>query len=84
MSALKDANPHSNIVWYQFYFKSSLFPALRLPKHKIYDVVLLDLTTYNSILNIIESVNNKLYYCITDKEKRHLIVNKVDFKTRAY
>lgn len=64
--------------------KISLFPELRLPKHKIDEVALLDLTTYNSTRNIIQNVNNILYYYKTNKEKRDEIVNKVELKTGAY
>lgn len=64
--------------------KSSLFPALRLPKHKLYEVALLDLTTYNSIPNIIENDNNVLYYYKTDQELRSKSVNKAIIKTGAY
>lgn len=42
--------------------RSILFPALRLQKDKLWEAALLDLTTYNSIPNIIENVNNKIHY----------------------
>lgn len=49
--------------------KSSLFPALRLTKHKLYEVALLDLTTHNSIPNIIENENNVLYLYKTEQQR---------------
>lgn len=42
--------------------RSVLFPALRLQKGKLWEAALLDFTTYNSIPNITENVNNKLHY----------------------
>lgn len=38
--------------------RSVLFPALRLEKGKIWEAALLDLTTYNSIPNVTEGINN--------------------------
>lgn len=64
--------------------KSTLFPALRLPKHKLYEVALLDLTTYNSIPNIVDLVNNKLYYYKDDKEKKTEKANEITIDTGAY
>lgn len=42
--------------------RSVLFPALRLQKDKLWEAALLDLTTYNSVPNVTEEVNNKLHY----------------------
>lgn len=42
--------------------QTSLFPALRLDKNKDWEAALLDFTTYNSIPNITENLNNKFYY----------------------
>jgi hypothetical protein len=42
--------------------RSILFPALRLQKDKIWEAALLDFTTYNSIPNVVEGINNKLHY----------------------
>lgn len=42
--------------------RSSFFPPLLFKEDKEWDVALLDFTTYNSIPNIIEGVNNKIYY----------------------
>lgn len=52
---------------------NTLFPALRLTRSKQWEVALLDFTTYNSIPNVSEGLNNKLYYYETneDKEKNH-------------
>lgn len=47
--------------------RSDLFPALRLPEEKYWEIALLDLTTYNSIPNVTEDVNNRLYF-YKDKE----------------
>lgn len=64
--------------------KTSLFPALRLPKHKVYEIALLDLTTYNSIPNIIQNVNNKLYYYKTDQDKTKGVISTVIISSGAY
>lgn len=42
--------------------RTTLFPALHLQQDKIWEVTLLDFTTYNSIPNITEDVNNKFHY----------------------
>lgn len=42
--------------------RSVLFPALRLQKGKLWEAALLDLTTYNSIPNITQNINNKLHF----------------------
>lgn len=42
--------------------RTTLFPAIRLTDSKEWEVALLDFTTYNSIPNIKENVNNKLHY----------------------
>jgi len=42
--------------------RTVLFPAITLQKDKQWEVALLDFTTYNSIPNITENVNNKLHY----------------------
>lgn len=64
--------------------KSSLFPALRLPKHKPYEIALLDLTTYNSIPNIVANVNNTLHYYKTDSDKTKKIISTVNLQSGAY
>lgn len=64
--------------------RSSLFPALRLPKHKLYEVAMLDLTTYNSIPNIIENVNNKFYYYKSEQDKMNGVINEISISTGAY
>lgn len=42
--------------------RTTLFPPLQLQKEKQWEAALLDFTTYNSIPNIIEGVNNKLHF----------------------
>lgn len=64
--------------------QSSLFPALCLPKHKLYEVALLDLTTFNSIPNIVENDNNVLYFYKTDQERQTGIIQKAKIKSGAY
>lgn len=49
--------------------KSTLFPALRLREDKEWEVALLDLTTYNSIPNVLKGVNNKLHYYRENNKK---------------
>lgn len=63
---------------------SNLFPALRLPKHKLYEVALLDLTTYNSIPNVKDNINNKLYYYKNEGGKQAKQVHEVVIKAGAY
>ena len=48
--------------------RSVLFPALNLQNNKFWEIALLDFTTYNSIPNIIENINNKLYYIEPEKD----------------
>lgn len=65
--------------------RSTLFPALRLQKGKLWEAALLDLTTYNSIPNITEGVNNKLHYY---KSKNNLAefspVKEISLPTGSY
>lgn len=63
--------------------KSSLFPELRLPKQNLYEVALLDLTTYNSIPNIVENDNNVLYFYKTDQERQAGSIQKATIKSGA-
>lgn len=42
--------------------RTTLFPPIQLRQDKQWEIALLDFTTYNSIPNIIEDVNNKLHY----------------------
>lgn len=49
--------------------RSVLFPALRLQKGKLWEAALLDLTTYNSIPNVSEGINDKLHYYKTKSDK---------------
>lgn len=58
--------------------RTSLFPALRLQRNKLYEVALLDFTTYNSIPNITNGVNSKL--CYYDNE----ILKEVSLSTGSY
>lgn len=61
--------------------RSTLFPSLILRKGKVWEAALLDFTTYNSIPNIIEGVNNKFYYLKDDKIGPTGII---DLKTGSY
>lgn len=47
---------------------TTIFPPLQLRETKEWEVALLDFTTYNSIPNITEGVNNKFYYYETKDE----------------
>lgn len=65
--------------------RSVLFPALRLPKGKIWEAALLDLTTYNSIPNVVEKINNKLhYYKYKDVKGVYSDLEEVNLQTGAY
>lgn len=61
--------------------RTTLFPPLHLEKSKLWEVALLDFTTYNSIPNIIEGVNNKLHYF---KDRNNKETNIVEIKTGSY
>lgn len=56
---------------------TSLFPALKLSDSKEWEAALLDFTTYNSIPNITEGLNNKFYYYKNKKKMVLLIQNKL-------
>ena len=65
--------------------KSTLFPALRLQKGKLWEAALLDLTTYNSIPNITEGVNNKIHYYKTkDKKGKYSALEEFSLPTGSY
>jgi len=65
--------------------RTVLFPAITLDKGKQWEVALLDFTTYNSIPNITEKVNNKLhFYKEKDKNNRYLKFNEVSLITGSY
>lgn len=49
------------------FLRTTLFPALYLPTNRVWEAALLDFTSYNSIPNITEDVNNKFHYY---KEKK--------------
>jgi hypothetical protein len=49
--------------------RSVLFPALRLDKNRLWEAAMLDITTYNSIPNVTENVNNKIHYYKSKDEK---------------
>jgi hypothetical protein len=42
--------------------RTTLFPALNLRSDKMWEVALLDFTSYNSIPNVTEGINNQLHY----------------------
>lgn len=60
---------------------TSLFPPLKLADNKEWTAALLDFTTYNSIPNITEGVNNKFYYYKNEKLESELVIT---FNTGAY
>lgn len=65
--------------------RSTLFPALSLPKEKQWEAALLDFTTYNSIPNITEGVNNILhYYKAKDSKGKFVQLNEVALATGSY
>lgn len=65
--------------------RSVLFPALRLQKGKLWEAALLDLTTYNSIPNVTENVNNKLHYSKNvDKNGKISDVEEISLPTGSY
>lgn len=65
--------------------RSILFPALRLQKDKIWEAALLDLTTYNSIPNIVEGINNKLHYYKTkDSKNEYYDLEEYSLPTGSY
>lgn len=65
--------------------RSVLFPALRLQKGKLWEAALLDLTTYNSIPNITENVNNKIHYYKSKNKKGELInMEEIAVPTGSY
>lgn len=65
--------------------RSILFPALRLHKGKQWEAALLDFTTYNSIPNIAEGVNNKFhYYTEKNKDGNYLHHKEITLPTGSY
>lgn len=64
--------------------RSILFPALRLEKDKLWEAALLDLTTYNSIPNVTEGVNNKIHYYKTKDKNKYSDLEEYSLPTGAY
>jgi len=65
--------------------RTVLFPAITLHGSKQWEVALLDFTTYNSIPNIIEGVNNTLhYYKEKDKDGKYTQGSNIELKTGSY
>lgn len=55
--------------------RTTLFPSLLLQKERSWEAALLDFTTYNSIPNITENVNNKLhFYKEKEDTKPHVVI----------
>lgn len=61
--------------------RTTLFPSLLLQKSRAWEAALLDFTTYNSIPNITENVNNKLH-CY--KNKNDINPKVVELNTGSY
>jgi len=59
--------------------RSTLFPPLQLKENKQWEIALLDFTTYNSIPNIIEGVNNSFYY-VKNKDSQGTLQPREVFK----
>jgi hypothetical protein len=65
--------------------RSTLFPPLHLKENKQWEIALLDFTTYNSIPNIIEGVNNKFYYVKNKNSHSSLQSTEAfEFQTGSY
>jgi hypothetical protein len=66
--------------------RSVLFPALRLDTNKLWEAAILDITTYNSIPNVTENVNNKIHYYKTKDENTNKYSDLEEFSlpTGAY
>lgn len=65
--------------------ETTLFPALRLSESKEWEAALLDFTTFNSIPNVSEGLNNKIYYYKSKDDKGNLIDEHViSLSTGAY
>lgn len=60
--------------------RSTLFPPLKLKDSKQWEVALLDFTTYNSIPNVIEGINNRLHYA----KSKNGQIEVVDINTGSY
>lgn len=63
--------------------RSTLFPPLHLNEENKWEIALLDFTTYNSIPNIIEGVNNKFHY-FKKKDDQDESREVVEFQTGSY
>lgn len=65
--------------------RSILFPALHLHKGRIWEAALLDLTTYNSIPNVSEKVNNKFhYYKSKNEDGNYSSLEEISLPTGSY
>lgn len=65
--------------------RSVLFPALRLKQGKLWEAALLDLTTYNSIPNVTEGINNKIHYYKTkDSMGNYSTLEEIQIPTGSY
>lgn len=61
--------------------QSFLFPPIHLNGNSEWEAALLDFTTYNSIPNVIENVNNHFYY---KKNYESTVLETIKLKTGAY
>lgn len=66
--------------------RCNLFPALSLSGNKQWEMALLDFTTYNSIPNVTEGVNNELHYFreYNEDSKTYSLPGKVVLPTGSY
>ncbi len=65
--------------------RTTLFPAIELEKERKWEAALLDFTTYNSIPNITENVNNMLHYYVDKDEKgQFTALQVVKLQTGSY
>lgn len=67
------------------HLRTTLFPALQLRTDKLWEAALLDFTSYNSIPNITENVNNKFHYFKEkDSNGKLQFMETVELSTGSY
>lgn len=60
--------------------RTTIFPTLNLKEDKEWEVALLDFSTYNSIPNVSENVNNRFHYLKQQGDE----IKVIEFQTGAY